>query len=77
MIISIIKDTMFYFEYDCFSYLFLFTECKFFYDKIYQTKGIKFKTNYHREHSHFILEKNYSHFKVIRTIQRRFTIFWK
>jgi hypothetical protein len=77
MIISIIKDTIFYCEHNNFSCLFLYVKRKLFYDKIFQTKSLKFKTNYSGEKGHFILENNYSHFKVIKTIQRRFTIFWK
>ena len=81
MEIYIISDTMFYNERNNLSYLFLYTK-RNFYDKIMRLQSrimedIKFKTNYSFNLSFFVIYKKHSDFKVINTIQNKFTVLWK
>jgi hypothetical protein len=77
MIISIIRDSIFYYDVNKFSYIFILSSCNYLYDKIVQRADMKFITNYPFGNSFFIIDKKYSHFKIINIIAlNAFKIIW-
>jgi hypothetical protein len=77
MEISIIRDSIFYYEVSKFSYIFVLSSCNYLYNKIVQTADMKFIIDYPYGNTFFIIDKKYSHFKIINIIAlNAFKIIW-
>ena len=77
MEISIIRDSLYYYETSKFSYVFILASGQYMYDKIVQRVDMKFLTNYRFGNDFFIIPKKYSHFNIINIIElNSFIIVW-